>query len=331
MLRGLAMAAVVLTGAWGVLALWFQCPGGVAARWGACVAWGIVVAAVLACAWRRRGAWPWAAYACAFAGLLAWWGTIRPSNHRDWADDVARPLAASVDGRRVTLRNVRDFDWRSDTDYDVRWLTRRYDLDALSSADVVLSSWGVPGIAHALVSFGFDDGSHVVFSVEIRRERSEAYSALGGFFREFELAIVAATERDIIRVRTNVRGEHDQLYRLRLGRPALRAWFLAYARAADRLAARPAFYNTLGSNCATVVYRMTKPIDPSLPWDYRLLLTGYLPAYLYKVGVLDRGEPLGLLERRADITARARAVAAGQDFSRAIRTPAGGGGAIAKP
>jgi hypothetical protein len=321
MLYVLIVLVMVLFGGWGALALWYQFPGGAALRWIASMLWtlGVVVALVL-CLSRRSGL-PIGVFALAFLLLLAWWGTIKPSNHRDWADDVARSLTGSVDGDRVTLYNVRDFNWRSNEDYDARWETRSYDLDHLSSADLVLSSWGMPGIVHALISFGFDDGSHAVFSVEIRRQRHQSFSSIGGFFKDFERTIVAADEKDVIRLRTNVRGETDHLYRLQMDKPAMRALFLSYVKQANELAVQPAYYNTVTSNCVTIVYGMAKQIDPGLPYHYSLLLTAYLPEYLYQIGALDKGYPLEVLKERGDITARARAAGPGDDFSKAIRTP----------
>jgi hypothetical protein len=321
MLYALIVLLVLLSGGWGALALWYQFPGGSTARWMAAMLWAAGAVAVLVIALTRRSGLPIGVFALAFLMLLAWWSTIRPSNQRDWADDVSRVLTGSVDGDRVTLYNVRDFNWRSDEDYDARWETRRYDLSHLRSADLILSSWGMPGIVHALLSFGFDDGSQVVFSVEIRRQRHQSFSSLGGFFKDFERTIVAADERDVIRVRTNVRGETDHLYRLQMSKPAMRGLFLAYVKDANELAAQPAFYNTVTSNCVTIVYGMAKRIDPGLPYNYSLLLTAYLPEYLYQVGALDKHYPLEELKVRGDITARARATGTGDDFSKAIRTP----------
>src|SRR6202034_2162744 len=137
---------------------------------------------------------------------------------------------------------VRNFDWRTQSDYTQRWETRTYDLRHLNSLDMVLSYWSMPAIAHVLISFGFDDGEHVVFSVEIRREKTESFSEIGGFFKEFELSIIAADERDVIRVRTNVRGEDDYLYRVRMPVSAMRSLFLAYIDQANSLVHAPRFY-----------------------------------------------------------------------------------------
>lgn len=318
-LIAVAAIATFVSGAWGAMALWYQLPGGATARTLGSVSWALAVIAFAIVAISHRSWLPLGVYVAMYALLLLWWASITPSNTRTWADDVARQLSGTVSGSAVTLHNVRNFDWRSDDDYDARWETRHYDLDRLASADAVLSYWGSRAIAHAMISFGFDDGQRVVFSVEIRRQRGQRYSPFGGFFKQFETALVAADERDIIRVRTNVRGEDDYLYPLRMDRPAMRTLFLAYVRAANRLVGQPEFYNTLTSNCTTLVYRMARQIDPGLPWDARLLLTGYLPGYLHDVGAVDRSVPLDELRRRGRITGRARN-AARDDFSRAIRT-----------
>ncbi len=318
-LLGLVMLA---SGAWGTLALWYQLPGGTVMRTLGSALWSLLVLGLFALAVVRRSGWPLGIYLVAFAVLLAWWASIRPSHDRVWADDVARLLRGEVHDNRVTLVNVRDFTWRSDDDYDVRWETRSYDLDRLVSADAIVSYWGSRAIAHAMISFGFDDGRHVVFSVEIRKKRGEAFSSIGGFFKQFETVLVAAEENDIVRVRTNVRGEDDYLYPMTLERPTMRRLFLAYVEAANRLAERPAFYNTVTSNCTTLVYRMARQINPGLPMDIRLLLTGYLQGYLRDHDAIDNRAPEAVQRAGARITDKARGVRPGEDFSRAIRASA---------
>jgi hypothetical protein len=214
---------------------------------------------------------------------------------------------------------VRDFEWRTEHDYDVRWRTREYDLDRLTGADAILSYWSGKAIAHAMLSFGFDDGRHVAFSVEIRRKRNEAFSEIGGFFRQFELVLIAAEERDIVRVRTNVRGEDAYVFPLRMTPDAMRSLFVSYVGAANELVRAPRFYNTVTSNCTTIVYRMAKRIDGALPFDLRLLLTGYLPEYLRDAGALDRRFGADEWRRLGRITSRAKATGAQDDFSASIR------------
>ena len=315
---------VFCSGVWATLALWYRLPGGRIVRTLGSAAWMIATCLSYARAIAWQNWWPLGAWAVLYATILMWWITIKPSGARDWRDDVARVLTGSVHGDRVVLDNVRHFHWRSDTDYDIRWERHAYDLAQLASADAVLSHWGSRAIAHAMISFGFDDGRHLVFSVEVRKSRDQEYSAVGGFFKQFETILVAAEEDDIIRVRTNVRGEDVYLYPLQIERTTLRALLLSYVHAANRLAARPAFYNSFTSNCTTIVHRMARQIDPGLPWDMRLLLTGYLPEYLQDIGALDRGVPIGVLRDRARISDRAMAAPADSDFSRVVRAASPG-------
>jgi len=316
-----ALAGVLLfiSGAWGAIALFYQLPGGTPVRAMGAVLWSVLYVGLAVAMFGWRAWWAPIALAVALAVLIGWWTTIRPRNDRVWADDVARLMSGEVMGSRVTLHNVRDFDWRADDDYDARWETREYDLDHLVSADAILSYWSSEAIAHAMLSFGFDDGRHVVFSMEIRREKGEAFSEVGGFFKQFELVLIAADEHDIVRVRTNVRGEDDYIFPLRMPKEAMRSLFLSYVQAANELVRHPRFYNTVTSNCTTIVYRMARRIDGALPFDIRLLLTGYLPGYLRDNGALDRRLSENEWRRLGRITDRARATAPGDDFSAIIR------------
>jgi hypothetical protein len=259
------------------------------------------------------------AFALAYAALLLWWIGLSPSNDRDWADDVAQTVRGTVDGGRVTLQNVRNFAWRSQTDYTPRWESRSYDLARLRTLDMIVSYWSGRAIAHMLISFGFDDGARVVFSVEIRREKTQSFSEIGGFFKEFELCIIAADERDIVRLRTNVRREDTYLFRVNLPVPAMRSLLLAYVEEANSLARRPRFYHTVTGNCTTLVWRMLKRIVQPLPFSYRVLLSGYLPEYLYEVGALDRRWPIEELRRLGFISERGRESDQSAGFSRDIR------------
>ncbi len=309
---------VALPALWGSLALWYQVPDGPVSKTLSIVLWAVFSVSMLIGSWHGR----WSgllAFGVAFAIMLMWWSRIAPSNDRLWADDVARMTTGTLDGHRVILHNVRNFDWHTENEYTQRWETRTYDLDHLRTVDMIMSYWAGPAIAHTLMSFGFDTGSHVVFSVEIRRQKSQAFSEVGGFFKEFELSILAADERDVIRVRTNVRGEDDYLYQVRMPLSAMRSLFLAYVDEANRLVDAPRFYNTITVNCTTLVYHMVTRIVGRLPVDYRLLLSGYLPQYVYGVGGLNHQYSLQELRAFGRISERARLSGPSADFSEDIR------------
>jgi hypothetical protein len=304
--------------AWGALALRYQVSGRLL-QGIALLLWSAFTLGVLITLWQGRAGLAFASFAAAFAALLVWWQRITPSNDRMWADDVAQITNGTIDGNRVTLRNVRNFDWRSNSDYTQRWETRAYDLDQLTSVDMIMSYWDGWAIAHMLISFGFDDGQHIAFSVEVRRRKNATYSELGGFFKRDGLSIIAADERDVIRVRTNIRGEDDYLYRIRMPLPAMRSLFIGYVEQADRLLCTPRFYNTITVNCTMLVYHMMKRIVGYLPWSYRLLFTGYLPDYVYRVGGLDQRYTLEELRALGRITDRARQADRSDSFSTDIR------------
>jgi Domain of unknown function (DUF4105) len=315
----LAILVIGFPAVWGAIALWYQVPGGQAVKALGVLLWSVFCIAMLVLVCQGRGVVGVLGFSVGFALLLLWWDRLPASNDREWSDDVAQLAAGSVQGNHVVLHNVRNFDWRSLTDYTQRWETRDYDLDHLHSVDMVLSYWSGMAIAHMLVSFGFDDGAYVAFSVEIRREKGEKFSEIGGFFKQFELSVIAADERDVIRLRTNIRGEDDYLYAVQMPTAEMRSLFLAYVEEANSLVQTPRYYNTVTANCTTLVYHMMKRIMGHLPLSYRLLLTGYLPGYVYAVGGLDRRYPLDELRARGRITERARRSDRSATFSADIR------------
>ena len=318
---GLALLAIVVLsiGGWCALAVWFRFGAGEAVR--AAFAAVIVVLTLLTvgCLATTRRWYALAAYTALFVVVLAWWTTITPSNDRDWTPDVARSVTATIDGDRLVVSNVRNFTWRSDTDFDQRWEQRTYNLSHVANVDLILSYWAGEAIAHLIVSFGFDDGDRLAFSIETRKERDEAYSTIAGFFRQYELAIVAADERDVVRVRSNVRGEDVRIYRLRMLPAYAQALLREYLLDANDLARNPRWYNTLTGNCTTLVFGMMRVIRPGLMLDYRVLLSGYLPNYAYDLGATDTSMPFEKLRELSRIRDKAVRADAAPDFAARIR------------
>ena len=313
----LLAVAVIVLGGWSALAIWFRFDAIEPVRdlLAGIVVLLTVVAAVCLATSRRWIAI--AAYAVFFAAMLVWWSTVTPSNDRDWQPDVARSVTATIDGDRLVVSNVRNFNWRSDTDFDQRWEERTYSLSHVSNVDLILSYWAGEAIAHLIVSFGFDDGSRLAFSIETRKARGEEYSTIAGFFRQYELSIVAADERDVVRVRSNVRGEDVRIYRLRTPPMYAQALLREYLAEANDVARSPRWYNTLTGNCMTLVFDMIRVIRPGLHLDYRILLSGYLPNYAYEMGATSI--PFETLRGLARIHDKAAQADADPDFSIRIR------------
>jgi hypothetical protein len=269
---------------------------------------------------RRRGR-TLVGYLIVFAALLALWFQIPASNERDWQTDVSVTPYATVNGDRVTIHGVRNFDYRTETDFDPRWENRTYDLKELDSADLIAVYWAGKAIAHIMISFGFGGKDYLAFSIETRKEKGEVYSTLAGFFRQYELVYVVADERDVIGVRTTHRQPQEDVYVYRTRAPLrnIRRVFIDYIETINELRDRPRFYNTLTTNCTTSILTHTRLNPESPPLSWKVLLSGYVPDYLYELQRIDTTKPFAELEKLSRVNARAHAAGKNTDFSQRIR------------
>jgi hypothetical protein len=267
----------------------------------------------------KRGAW--GAFLVLFALVFAaWWLLIPPSNERNWQPDVAVLPWAAIGENQVTVHNIRNIDYRTENDYTVQHYDRSFDLRALQSVDLFLVYWGSPRIAHTMLSFGFEDGSFLCFSIETRKEVGEEYSAIKGFFKQFELTYVVADERDVVRLRTNYRsGEDVYLYRFNVPTEFVRKVLIDYLREVNSLRERPEWYRAMLTNCTTSILRHTTPFNPDAHFDWRLIANGYIDEMLYERGKIDQTLPFAELKRKSLINPRAIAADQDSDFSRLIR------------
>ena len=325
---GFGLVWLLLAGltAWAAAALYVDFPLQGAGLAATVVYLALVAAALVLLSGQRRKIIACAAF---FVIILAWWLTLEPSNARDWQGDVAQTPWAEMDGDQVIIHNVRNFDYRTETDDTPHWETRTYDLKDIRGADLFITFWGSPWIAHPIVSFQFGDHDHVAFSVETRKELGEEYSAFRGFFRQYELVYIIADERDLVRLRTNYRvGEEVYLYRTTATPESARVVFLDYLRSANELQRDPAFYNAITSNCTTNIRIHTKAVVGSPPpaWDWRLLLNGKGDEFAYQNGRLAGDLPFEQLKAQAHINDAARAADASPQFSDLIRVGRAGFG-----
>ena len=251
--------------------------------------------------------------------VIVWWLSMPPSNSRNWQPDVALLPWAEIQGTRVTIHNIRNCDYRSETDYTVHHYDRTFDLAKLKSVDISLVYWGSPYIAHTMLSFGFEGDGVVCFSVETRKEIGEGYSTIKGFFRQYELTYVVADERDLIGLRTNYRGEQVYLYRLHESEDLARKVFLDYLREVNALKERPEWYNALTGNCTTSFRINTAPYNPDARLDWRLIVNGFIDEMLYERKAIDTSLPFPELKKRSFINERAKGLDKSPDFSRLIR------------
>jgi Domain of unknown function (DUF4105) len=315
---GLTVLVLALVTAWAAAALYFDLP----------LAWLRLPAALFyllgMCSALMLLKDRWAAAGLAASGfvlVLAWWFTLHPSNNRQWQPDVARRAWADIDGDRVTIHNLRNCDYRTETEYTPHWETRTVDLSRLRGVDIFLTYWGSPWIAHPIVSFDFGGGSHVAISIETRKQVGEDYSTFRGFFRQYELIYIVSDERDVVRLRSNYRtGEDVYLFHTKATPQLARALFLEYLSRINRMRDHPEWYNALTNNCTTnisVLAAAAQGIHPR--WDWRILFNGRADQMLYERGDLAGNLPYAELKARAYINPAAKAAGQAPDFSQRIR------------
>jgi len=282
---------------------------------------GIVLATILAFVCIRRKRVALIAFLAAFCLFTVWWSSIEPVSDRNWQTDVAVLPYAEMNGDTVTVRNIRNYAYRTETDYEPRYYDKTFDLTKLDSLDLIAVYWMGDAIAHVMMSFGFAGKDYLCFSIETRKEVGQEYSSLKGFFKQYGLIYVAADERDIIRLRTDFRrpAEDVYLYRTRVPVENVRKLFLEYVKQMNGLRVKPEFYNTLTTNCTTDVVRNFRAFGGKARYNWKILLSGYTPLYTYEMGGLDVSIPFEELRAKSYVNPKARAIGDATDFSELIR------------
>ncbi len=312
------LVCIGLAWGWGCLALYYAGPQALLFRQ---ILIALFVLSLLLCFGLSRSfSWGVLTAAFLFGGLLIWWSTLTPVNDKEWLADVAQLPQGSYQGEVLTLHNVRNFHYYSEENYQPQWETRQYDLAKLSHLDLFVSYWGSPYIAHTILSWGFSDGQQLAVSVETRKSKGQVYSAVQGFFKQYNLTYVAADERDLVGLRAQHRGEEVYFYRLQnVSVEDSRALLDSYVSHMNELAQQQEFYNALTSNCTTTILLNIKALDPTrIPFDWRLLVNGLLDQYLYDLKSIRTDIPFGELRQKSRIDRRLEQYR-GEDFSGYLR------------
>jgi len=279
----------------------------------------------LAIGFAAFGAWAlWTGRRLVFAGaflvVLAGFLALQPSHDRAWRPEVAVMPRAMVDGDRVRITGVRDFEYRSTDDFTPRYEAREVSLARLTGVDFFLSYWTVGPVGHTFLSFLFEDAPPLSISIETRPEVGESFDPLGSLFKQFELIYVVGSERDIVGVRTNHRQEEVFLYRTKASADDARRLLTVYLDRINQLADRAEFYHLLSNSCTVNIVRYVGAVAAApVRFNIRHFLNGWFDAYLYGVGALDTSLPFEELRRRAHINEAAQAAGDAPDFSQRIR------------
>jgi hypothetical protein len=252
-------------------------------------------------------------------GVIVWWILIPPSHDRPWRPDVAVMPRVVVDGDRVRITGVRDFDYRSVNDFNVHYEDREVQLSHLTGLDFFVSYWSEGLVGHTFLSFIFDNAPPLSISIETRPEVGEGFNPIASLFKQFELIYVVGNERDLVRVRTNYRKETVYLYRLNSSPEHVRRLLLVYLERINELADRPEFYHLLSNSCTINIIRYANAAGRAGSFDIRHLLNGLIDSYLYHSGRVDTTLPFDELRRRSLINAVGQAADNAPDFSERIR------------
>jgi hypothetical protein len=315
----ITLAALGYITLWGGLALWFRAPGPDLLVWGLLVIYvGLGLAGMASLLGFANKRWL-VALGVVFLALLGWWNTLRPPDTGDWAPELARQVTGSIDGEILTLSNVRAFEWRTSDDFTENWVTQSYDLSGLKTVDLFLSYWGGPAMAHYMLSFGFEDGTYLAWSIEVRREANDSFSPVADFFKAHPISIIASEERDMVGLRTNIRGENVEMFRLVMGKEEQRELLETYLAAANMVAEEPHWFNSVFTNCSRTSILLARSAGISVPTDWRIIVNGYMPEFLYDIGALNTDISLEELYSRGQISERAKANGLNETFSSAVR------------
>ena len=297
------VAAVTL---WTCGAIYYDACRG--ARWGRWVALGWAAAVGLLFALWQPIWQPFGVFAVATSLFLAWWFSQKPSHNRDWQPTVSVLPLATRDGDVVTFENVRNFEYRSLDDFTPRHETRTYHLANLRGVDAIFFVWEVSWMGHPVLVFDFGPDGRICMSIEVRFRKGQKYSILRSFYRQAELIFLVADERDVILRRTkHSQNQRAYLYHLNAGAEELRAVFLDYIDAINRLRDRPRWYHVIFTNCVTAFYRLP---STRTRLDWRVIANGRLPGALYKDGRIDRTLPYDETRRLAFLNEIANAAPA---------------------
>jgi len=257
-----------------------------------------------------------------FAVVALWWFSLKPSGDRIWQPDNAQTAWAEIAGDHITIHDFRNCSYVTEKDYTCQWETRSFDLANLTGADLFITWWGPTLIAHPIVSFDFGAQGHVPISIETRDVVGQGYSAIRGFFRQYELAYIVSDERDVVRLRTNFRKDEEvYLFRTTVPPELTRKIFLDYLQRVNELHRQPEWYNAVTNNCTTNIdVSASQAQGRSNVWDWRVLLNGKMDEMLYERDrLVTGGLPLPALKAQAHINAAGIAADDSPQWSQLIR------------
>lgn len=225
--------------------------------------------------------------------VAAWFCTRVPDANQDWAADHQQMPIVRMDGDKVRIKNVRNFTWRTPTDFTAGFCDRTYDVSKINSMHyLIVPLRGIEMVAHVFVCFGFSDGQYVAVSIEGRRVEGRPYQVIPSMFQQYQLIYVVGDERDVVGKRGAIWKNPVRFYPAASTDERKRALFVDMMRRANHLEYYPEFYHLLTNNCMNNLTDHLRCLGGRpLPSDLRLLLTGWSDRLAYDYGYIDTDLP----------------------------------------
>lgn len=228
-----------------------------------------------------------------FVLLITYLSIKNPSLDRNWNTDQKILSEISFSWNVVSIKNIRNFDYKTTSDYIVNYYDRDFNLDEIESIYYIIepfSDYDWP--AHTMMSFGFSNGDYVTISAEIRKEVGESFSALKWLLNEYEMVYMIWDENDLVKLRANYRKDEVIMYPIKTDKQNIKNIFISMLKRADNLTKNPEFYNTITNNCTTSILNHVNELRKSLnkqkiSWSIEALLPSHSDNVIYELWLID--------------------------------------------
>lgn len=217
----------------------------------------------------------------------------KPSLNRNWTLDQKILSEISFAGDSVEIKNVRNFKYNTEDDYEVSYYNRVYNLSEINSLYYIIepfSDYDWP--AHTMLSFWFENWDFLVVSAEIRKEIWESFSPFWWLLNKYEIVYVLWDENDLIKLRANYRKDDVFMYPIKLEKEKLKELFIITLERADKLSKEPEFYNTLTNTCTTSILMHLNSVRENswkdkISWSKLVFLPSHSDLIAYDLGLIN--------------------------------------------
>lgn len=254
--------------------------------------------------------------------FVVWQTLKKPATTADWQDPLAIQSMAEFKGDIVTVKNVRNFRYSSEKDYQISYYNQDYNLNNISRVWYIVEPFANRDYAaHTFLSFEFSDGKYLTISIEARKKKGQEYSLFLGTLRTYPLMYIAADERDSIMMRTNIRKNDVYLYPAKATPEQAKILFVDMLEKMNSLVEKPAWYNTFTANCTSMIaYHVNKIWPGILPkFVWQVWISGYAEALAFDEGLIDTNLSLPEARQKYYITSTSQQAGDTPEYSQKIR------------